>query len=216
MYVDSRQEVGIKSNIFSVVTYSCRTCFFDRLISSFPMLDSVKSLVLNYSYEPLQFCTAKRAIIMVLNGRAESIESDGHVIRSPNTTFKLPAVIRVLNIVKRSRRKEIAFSKKNILRRDNFTCQYCGSDNISLTVDHILPKSRGGKSNWNNVVVACKPCNLKKGNQTPSEKGMRLQKEPSKPEFQWPFFQLPCGSISHLKIWKKYLPKSIFAKTSVD
>ena len=179
------------------------------------MLDSVKSLVLNYSYEPLQFCSAKRAIIMVFNGRAEFLESDGYVVRSPTTTFKLPAVVRVLNIVKRSRRKETSFSKKNILRRDNFTCQYCGSNSNSLTVDHIIPKSRGGKSNWNNVVVACKPCNLKKGNQTPSEKGMQLQKKPSKPEFQWPYFQIPCEPTSHLVIWQKYLPRSIFAKATV-
>ena len=179
------------------------------------MLNSIKSLVLNYSYEPLQFCSAKRAIIMVINGRAEFLESDGYVVRSPTTTFKLPAVIRVLNMVKRSRRKGIAFSKKNILRRDNFTCQYCGNNDNSLTVDHILPKSRGGKSNWNNVVVACKPCNLKKGNQTPTEKGMQLCKKPSKPEYQWPFFQLPSGPTSHLKIWGKCLPKSIFAKSSI-
>ena len=172
------------------------------------MLDSVKSLVLNYSYEPLQFCSAKRAIIMVFNGRAEFLESDGYVVRSPTTTFKLPAVIRVLNIVKRSRRKGIAFSKKNILRRDNFTCQYSGSNDNALTVDHIFPKSRGGKSNWINVVVACKPCNLKKGNQTPSEKGMQLIKKPSMPEFYWPFFQIPSGPTSHLKIWRKSAKKS--------
>lgn len=178
------------------------------------MLDSVKSLVLNYSYEPLQFCSAKRAIVMVFTGRAEFLESDGYVVRSPSTTFKLPAVIRVLNIVKRTRRKAIAFSKKNILRRDNFTCQYCGISDKFLTVDHIFPKSRGGKSNWSNVVVACKPCNLKKGDQTPSEKGMPLQKKPSKPEFQWPFFQIPSGPSTHLEIWKKYLPKSLLVKAS--
>ena len=176
------------------------------------MLDSFKSLVLNYSYEPLQFCSAKRAIVMVLSGRAEFLESDGYIIRSPTTTFRLPAVIRVLNIVKRTRRKGISFSKKNILRRDNFTCQYCGCNENALTVDHILPKSRGGKSNWKNVVVACKPCNLMKGDLTPDEKGMRLSKKPSKPEFQWPFIQIPCGPSSHVEIWEKYLPKSKFAK----
>lgn len=180
------------------------------------MLSSVKSLVLNYSYEPLQFCSAKRAIIMILNGRAEFIESDGYVVRSPTTTFKLPAVIRVLNIVKRNRSKQAAFSKKNILRRDNYTCQYCGTCENPLTIDHVLPKSRGGESKWNNVVVACKDCNLKKGNLTPLEKGMKLSKKPSKAELQWPFFQLPGGPISHLEIWKKYLPKSIFAKTISD
>ena len=179
------------------------------------MLDLVKSLVLNYSYEPLQFCSAKRAIIMIFNERAEFIESDGYVIRSPTTTFKLPAVIRVLNIVKRSKRRGISFSKKNILRRDNFTCQYCGVSNNSLTVDHVLPKSRGGKSNWINVVVACKPCNLKKGDQTPSERGMQLLTKPSKPEFYWPFFNIPTGPTSHLEIWRKYLPASIISKSSI-
>ncbi len=179
------------------------------------MLDTVKSLVLNYSYEPLQFCSAKRAIIMVFNERAEFIESDGYVIHSPTTTFKLPAVIRVLNIVNRSKRRGVSFSKKNILRRDNFTCQYCRAKNKSLTVDHIVPKSRGGKSNWVNVVVACKPCNLKKGDQTPSEKGMQLIKKPSTPEFFLPFFHLPTGPSSHLEIWRKYLPASIISKSSV-
>ena len=179
------------------------------------MLDSVKSLVLNYSYEPLQFCSAKRAIVMVINGRAEFLESNGSIVRSPTTSFKLPAVIRVLNIVKRVRHKEAAFSKKNILRRDNFTCQYCGSNSNSLTVDHILPKSRGGKSNWSNVVVACKPCNVKKGNLTPSEKGMRLHKKPSKPDFPWPFFQIPCSPTSQIEIWEKYLPKAKFANMTV-
>jgi len=176
------------------------------------MFDSIKSLVLNYSYEPLQFCSAKRAIIMVFNARAESIESDGYVVRSPTITFKLPAVIRVLNMVKRSQPRDISFSKKNILRRDNFTCQYCGGTDNSLTVDHVLPKSRGGKSNWINVVVACKSCNLKKGNRTPSEKGMRLLTKPSKPSSFWPFFIIPDGPSSHLKIWEKYLPVSIISK----
>ncbi|KMP11246.1 HNH endonuclease [Candidatus Nitromaritima sp. SCGC AAA799-A02] len=180
------------------------------------MLNSVKSLVLNYSFEPLQFCSAKRAIVMVLAGRAEFLESDGYVVRSPSTTFRLPAVIRVLKMVKRSRRKGVAFSKKNILRRDNFTCQYCGVSNNLLTVDHILPKSRGGKTSWNNVVVACKPCNLKKGNQTPSEKGMELVRKPRKPNFHWPLFHIPAGPRSHLEIWQKYLPGSIFAKPSMN
>ena len=176
------------------------------------MFDSIKILVLNYSYEPLQFCSAKRAIIMIFNARAESIESDGYVVRSPTVTLKLPVVIRVLNIVKRSQRRDIFFSKKNILRRDNFTCQYCGGTDNSLTVDHVLPKSRGGKSNWINVVVACKSCNLKKGNRTPSEKGMKLLTKPSKPSSFWPFFIIPNGPSSHLKIWEKYLPVSIISK----
>ncbi|MEE9258421.1 MAG: HNH endonuclease [Nitrospinaceae bacterium] len=180
------------------------------------MLDSLKSLVLNCSYEPLQFCSAKHAIVMILTGRAEGIESDGYVIRSPSATFPLPAVIRVLNIVKRVRRRGVTFSKKNILRRDNFTCQYCGISNHILTVDHILPKSRGGATNWKNVVVACKPCNLKKGSRTPAETGMRLIRKPAKPDIQFPYFIIPSGPESHLELWLKYLPSRLFAKSSMN
>lgn len=138
------------------------------------MLDSLRILVLNYSYEPMQFCNAKRGIVMVLSGRAEEVECDGYVVRSPSNSFPLPTVIRVLKMVKKKARKSIAFSKKNILRRDNYKCQYCGENQKILTVDHILPKSRGGKTSWTNVVTACKPCNLSKGSQTAVEAGMKL------------------------------------------
>ena len=175
------------------------------------MLSTVKILVLNYSYEPLQFCDAKRAIIMIFNERAESIETNGYMVRSPNHTFELPAVIRILKMVKKTRRKSITFNRKNILRRDNYTCQYCGDIENTLTVDHVYPKSRGGESSWTNVVIACKPCNVKKGNQTPSEKGMHLFKQPFKPDFYWPYFHVPSGPSTHLEIWRKYLPASLIA-----
>jgi 5-methylcytosine-specific restriction endonuclease McrA len=177
------------------------------------MFDSIKILVLNYSYEPLQFCTAKRAIIMVLSGRAENIESDGFIVRSPSVNYPLPAVIRVLNMVRRKRKRGISFSKKNILRRDNFTCQYCGNSSNILTVDHIRPKSRGGKTSWTNIVVACKPCNLKKGNRNLQDTGMRLRKTPSKPDYLFFHFSIPSGPESHLEIWQKYLPTKFFNKS---
>lgn len=173
------------------------------------MLDSLKILVLNYTYEPLQFCCAKRGLLMVLSGRAEEIESDGYVIRSPSLSFPLPTVIRVLKIVNRNRRKQVAFSKKNILRRDNYTCQYCGEREHLLTVDHIMPKSRGGKTSWTNVVVACKPCNLKKGNRTAAEANMKLIKKPTRPEFSFHSFLIPEGPPSHIASWKKYLPHTV-------
>ncbi|MBI4382729.1 MAG: HNH endonuclease, partial [Nitrospinae bacterium] len=94
------------------------------------MLDSLKILVLNHTYEPLQFCNAKRGLVMVLTGRAEQLESDGFVVRSPSAEFRLPTVIRVLKAVKRGAKKGLAFSKKNILRRDNYTCQYCGQSSL--------------------------------------------------------------------------------------
>ena len=147
------------------------------------MLDSFRILVLNYSFEPLQFCDARKALTMVMAGRAEEIETDGYLVRSPNKTFPLPIVIRVLKMINRRSRRNIAFSKKNILRRDNYTCQYCGDKNHNLTVDHIIPKSRGGSASWTNLVVACKSCNLSKGNLTASEAGMKLSTKPSKPEY---------------------------------
>lgn len=177
------------------------------------MLDSLKILVLNSTYEPLQFCNAKRGIVMVLTGRAEQVDCDGYVVRSPSTSFQLPTVIRVLKTVKRAPRKGIAFSKKNILRRDNYTCQYCGETSSSLTVDHIMPKSRGGKTTWTNVVVACKPCNLKKGNYTLTEVDMKLLVKPYKPDFQLHPFTIPSGPKSYLESWQKYLPAKLFASS---
>ena len=178
------------------------------------MLDSFRILVLNHSFEPLQFCNARKAIIMVISGRAEQIESDGYVVRSPNSAFPLPVVIRILKSVKRHHRRTIAFSKKNILRRDNYTCQYCGDKEQALTVDHILPKSRGGGSNWTNVVVACKPCNLRKGSMTAIEAGMKLSKIPIKPDFYFHPLAIPSAAPpTHLASWQKYLPQKLYARS---
>ncbi|MED5353958.1 MAG: HNH endonuclease [Nitrospinota bacterium] len=178
------------------------------------MLDSFKSLVLNYSYEPLQFCSARHALIMVFGGRAEELDNSDYRVRTPSSSFAIPTVIRVLKMVQRNRKNGIAFSKKNILRRDNYTCQYCGKSNQPLTVDHIMPKSRGGKTNWTNVVVACKSCNLKKGNRTPLEIDMKLKKKPVKPDFQFVPFVIPPGPESHIEIWQKYLPEKMLAQSS--
>ena len=180
------------------------------------MLNSLKILILNYSYEPLQFCSAKRGLVMVLSGRAEQIECDGYVVRSPSMSLQVPTVIRVLNMVKRKAGKSVYFSKKNILGRDNFTCQYCGDQEYPLTVDHIIPKSRGGKTTWTNVVVACKPCNMKKGNRTDREAGMRLSKIPGRPNFSFHRLVVPVGPTSHVESWMKYLPKSFIARTSMN
>ena len=175
------------------------------------MLESFRILVLNYSYEPLQFCNAKRALTMVMSGRAEQVESDGYLVRSPSFSFPLPTVIRVLKAVRRSMRKSLAFSKKNILRRDNYTCQYCKDTVQPLTVDHIMPKSRGGKTTWTNVVVACKPCNLGKGNLTAVEAGMKLLKNPVKPDYHLHPLSIPSAPKSHVESWLKYLPAKIYA-----
>ncbi len=180
------------------------------------MLNTLKILILNFSYEPLQFCTARRGLVMVLSGRAEQIECDGYLVRSPSISLQVPTVIRVLNLVKRKVRKSVSFSKKNILRRDGFMCQYCGDRDHPLTVDHIIPKSRGGKTIWVNVVVACKPCNMKKGNRTAREANMRLRKAPSRPKFNFHQIVVPVGPPSHVESWMKYLPKAFVARNSMN
>ena len=178
------------------------------------MLDSFKILVLNYSYEPLQFCSARHAITMVFGGMAEELDSAGYTVCTPSSSFQLPTVIRVLKMVRRNRKKGLSFSKKNILRRDNYTCQYCGTSNHPLTVDHVIPKSRGGKTNWTNIVVACKTCNLKKGNRSPFEVDMQLRQLPRKPDQQYIPFLIPSGPDAHVEIWQKYLPKNFSVQST--
>jgi 5-methylcytosine-specific restriction endonuclease McrA len=153
---------------------------------------------------------------MVLSGRAEQIECNGYVVRSPSISFPVPTVIRVLNLVRRKVRKTVSFSKKNILRRDNFTCQYCGNKDHPLTVDHIVPKSRGGETIWTNVVVACKPCNMKKGSRTAREANMKLGQSPTRPKFKYHQLVVPVGPPSHIECWMKYLPKAFVARYSMN
>ena len=147
---------------------------------------------------------------MIFGGRAEELDNSDYCVRTPSHSFPIPSVVRVLKMVHRNRKNGIAFSKRNILRRDDYTCQYCGDREKSLTVDHIMPKSRGGKTVWNNLVVACKPCNLKKGNRTMVEAGLKLYKKPSKPDY-YPYpLSIPTAPKSHVRSWLKYLPQKLY------
>lgn len=172
-------------------------------------MDHLRVLVLNSTYEPLQFCNAHRAIVMVLKGKAEQVECDGKVFRSPTLTFRLPTVIRLMNYINIPYRGIVSFSKKNVFRRDNHTCQYCGKTGGYLTIDHIIPKSRGGDTSWENVVVACQECNIKKGNRTPHEVGIRLLRKPYKPHFLIYNSVYHSAPKSFVESWSKY----IFLKT---
>lgn len=169
-------------------------------------IDGIKVLVLNHSYEPLHFCNVKRALIMVLQGKAENVELSDRVIRSPSRTLPLPAVIRLLQYIKRSYRRSIAFSKKNVFKRDNYTCQYCGKVGPDLTIDHIFPRSLGGKTTWDNVVVACQVCNVRKGNRPLDETDMRLIRKVKPPPLVV-FLNFPPPSAQmFFKTWRNYLP----------
>ena len=169
-------------------------------------MNEIAVLVLNFTYEPLHFTNAKRAITLLLSGKADVVETSPRVIRSPSRRFNLPAVIRLAAYVRKPLLERVAFNKKNILRRDGYTCQYCRRRGEKLTVDHVMPRSRGGQTTWVNVVAACLKCNLQKGNRTLEEARLRLIREPVHPQFLFSMHLLRHPhATSFLDSWRKYL-----------
>ncbi len=136
-------------------------------------------LVLNSTYEPINVCTTRRAIVLILKGIARTEEPGEGAIHSARTAIPVPSVIRLTEYVHIPFERK-SLSRKNILLRDHNTCQYCGRvfAPAELTLDHVIPRSRGGHSNWDNLVTCCKRCNNRKGNALPEEVGMRLIKRP--------------------------------------
>jgi 5-methylcytosine-specific restriction endonuclease McrA len=147
------------------------------------------TLLLNSDYRPHALISWKDAISMLVQGKVRVIEEyNDWQVRSPSITFKVPAVLLLIKYV--GFRQEVSFNRVNIYARDEYKCQYCGLKagkgaplRISdLTFDHILPQSRGGKTNWHNIVAACQPCNTRKGDKTPKESNMPLLNKPYKPK----------------------------------
>ena len=165
------------------------------------MLDK-KVLVLNQSYEPLCISNVRRAVVLLYMGKVEVIEPlDHEFLRSMRIRLPVPSVVRLL-LYKKVPIKKVILSRKNIMVRDNDQCQYCGAKNIPLTVDHIIPRDRGGTVDWDNLVCACLKCNNKKGNRLPEEAQMNLLRIPRKPDHV-SFLRFFVDSI-HEK-WKPYL-----------
>ena len=158
-------------------------------------------LVLNRSYEPVMVTSAKRAVILMLMGKADEVENYNEVIHSPSLEMPLPSIVRLGRYV-RVRDKKIVLTRKNVLKRDNHRCQYCGRSSVPLTLDHVLPKQRGGRDSWENLVAACHPCNVKKGNRTPAEASMPLLRRPFKPS-RITYFQKYVRK--HQAPWRPYL-----------
>jgi len=142
------------------------------------MSDAV--LVLNKNYTPLSICSVRRAICLLVSDKVDVLINYEREMHSPSVTLPIPSVIK-LKFYVRYNRLNVSLSRKNILTRDNFTCQYCGRKRPPLTVDHIIPRERGGGDQWENLVTACGPCNSKKGNRTPEEANMKLLKAPIRP-----------------------------------
>ncbi len=160
-----------------------------------------KVLVLNASYEPLNITSWRRAAVLIIKGKAEQVEHNGKFLYAD---FPLPTVIRLRQYV-RIPYKDIPLTRRNLLQRDDHTCQYCGYNGDGLTLDHVVPRSRGGGDSWENMVAACVRCNVKKGNRTPKEAGMPLVSQPRKPHSSL-YFEVTRQVNSGLhQEWRKYV-----------
>jgi len=158
-------------------------------------------LVLNQSFEPMTITSAKKAIILIYLGKAEIIEKNNAVVRSINTSLPLPSIVRLTRYINVPR-KRIILSRKNIIKRDNHQCQYCGSRSGPVTIDHIIPRDRGGEDTWENLVCACVTCNNRKSNRTPEEARLRLIRRPQKPNYIF-FMRYVVSRIDSR--WEPYL-----------
>lgn len=140
-------------------------------------------LVLNASYEPLNVVSVQRAIVLLLKDKAQLVEASEARWRSERRSLPVPLVIRLLAYVRLPHRWQLPVSRRGVLVRDQMTCQYCGATpgRQALTIDHVVPRSRGGGRSWLNLVTACSPCNRRKGGRLPAEANMRLLREPFAP-----------------------------------
>jgi 5-methylcytosine-specific restriction endonuclease McrA len=161
-------------------------------------------LVLNATYEPLNVVSVKRAVVLLLKEKAELVEAAEAKLRSENYSLPVPLVIRLMYFVRIPRRISLPVTRRGVLSRDHYTCQYCGAmpPRKDLTLDHVLPRSRGGKTTWENVVAACKKCNGRKGSRTPEEAHMKLPALPKRPRY------LAIAALSNVEAkqaWGKYI-----------
>ena len=160
-------------------------------------------LVLNATYEPIHVCSVRRAAVLLLKAKAEMLETGDRVLHSERIQLDRPVVIRLVTYVRIPRdvhRRKI--TRKAVLARDAWTCQYCGSERSGLTVDHVIPRSRGGESVWENIVASCAPCNRRKGNRLPREIHMHPKTAPRPPG---PNVFIRVAAPKPPPIWERYL-----------
>jgi 5-methylcytosine-specific restriction endonuclease McrA len=161
-------------------------------------------LVLNQSYEPLNICRVRRAVVLIYQNKAEMLENGSGFIHSVSGEFPVPSVIRLASMIRRRPRSERKLTRLEVFKRDRYTCQYCGKESRQLTLDHIIPRYRGGQHTWENVVSACVPCNRRKAGKTPQEARMKLICQPSRPRVI-SLFYIPAYYNNIRSEWHKYL-----------
>lgn len=137
-------------------------------------------LLLNANFEPLNVCNMRRAVGLMMTGKAELLLNGRGFIQTASSSFPRPSILRLSYMVHRPRPR-VKLTKREIFRRDEFTCQYCGRKGSSQTIDHVVPRHRGGQHTWRNLVTACPSCNRRKGGRTPREANMYLMREPAEP-----------------------------------
>jgi len=163
-------------------------------------------LVLNQNYEPLNVCNARRALVLVDGGKAEVLEHAEIPIRTPNRLFPRPSVIRLVYMIKRPRPR-VRLTRREIFIRDHQACQYCGIRTRDLTLDHVVPRHRGGRHSWDNLVSACRTCNHRKGGRTPDEARMLLRRQPTEPRATSYYLFHQYLESERFSGWTKFMPE---------
>jgi hypothetical protein len=163
------------------------------------------ALLLNASYEPLRFVDEKKIIKLLYKNKVEILDYWEKSISSINSSYKMPATVVIKRYINIQEARQFRFSKNGVYNRDKWKCQYCGIQVYmsSATIDHVLPRSRNGKTVWQNCVTSCQQCNSKKGSRTPQESGMRLLNEPKTPSHICLLKGVKDKYISH-ENWKNY------------
>ncbi|GAC1323614.1 MAG: HNH endonuclease [Thermoleophilaceae bacterium] len=160
-------------------------------------------MVLNASYEPINVCTVRRAAVLVLKDRAEILEQAEWALHAENLTLARPAVIRLVTYVRVPRDAHSRkITRRAIFARDRWACQYCGAGHGSLTIDHVIPRSKGGGSSWDNIVTCCAPCNRRKGDSLPRQAGMHPRQKPAPPSATI-FVHVAVTKVP--EVWQQYL-----------
>ena len=177
------------------------------------------TLVLNIGYEPVARVTWQRAITLFFLGKVEVVEEYAdREIHAVTFVFKMPSVVRLLRALRRAN-KVIKFSRENVYARDGGKCQYCGltTPRHEATYDHVVPRARGGRTTWENIVIACVPCNQTKGGKTPEQAGMKLRTAPVKPKKLPETFRITLTfRVGMPEIWKAWLRDYAYWNTELD
>ncbi len=163
-------------------------------------------LVLNSDYEPLNVCSARRAIILVYLGKADVLHIDSEMLaKTTDAAFTMPSVVKLRGHVRRPL-PELKLSRRTVFARDNYTCQYCGATSKDLTIDHVVPKRAGGGASWDNLVACCRKCNMKKSDKLAHQVGMKLSRVPRRPRYV-PYISLTKYLHGRKnEVWRDYLP----------